>query len=48
MAEEAVPSLSVVGLLCEEPPVDGDPSWVSDDALGHAPDKHDEQDVEDH
>ncbi len=47
MAKEAVPSLSVIGLFCEESPVDGYSSWVSDDGFDHAPEEHEEEDVED-
>lgn len=47
MAEEAVPSFTVISFFCKEAPVDGDPSRVSDDGLGHTPEEHDEEEVED-
>lgn len=46
VAEEAVPSPSVVSLLCEETPVNRHSSGITQDRLDHAPCQQEEQDVE--
>lgn len=47
MTEQAVPSLSILALLCEESPIDGYSSWISEDRFDHAPDKQTEDYMKD-
>lgn len=47
MAEQAVPSLSILAFLCKEPPIDGYSSRISKDRFDHAPDKQREDYMKD-
>ena len=46
MAEQTITSPLILAFLGKEAPVDGNSTRVSDDGLGHTPQEHEEEDVE--
>ena len=47
MAEETISAATVIGFLCEEPPVNWDPAGVSQNGFDHTPRQKYKQHVED-